>query len=411
MNAYAFSDFCDSYHTDIVIIGGGLAGLTLAHALKECDYQITILEAQPNIAQAQADSRALALSYGSRLLLERLGIWRAIEKEATSIETVHVTQSPQKETLLTHSELAIPALGYVTHFGVLHRILNEKLAQNPDSFEKISLIRGARVCAVKQTRGYAVVEYETDTGRIQVTTRLVIFADGGKSAEQNLGLSYQKYDYQQSAILTVLESEKPHLHHAFECFTPSGPLALLPFGGHAAAQKIHLVWTLPPEKAEEYRHLPSEKFLNLINENALCPPMLGRFTAMQPPRVYPLVLRYAEKITHQRSILISNSAQMLHPVAGQGFNLGLRDILCLAQIIQQTEKTNLGSASMMAQYEKLRRWDRLTLIKVTDGMVRIFSNDAPFLKFGRELGLQFLNLASPVRHAFMQKMLYGVRLL
>lgn len=401
--------FLDSQHTDIVIIGGGLAGLTLALALQECDYHVTILEAQTSTAQAQADSRALALSYGSRLLLERLDIWQALERETTAIETVHVAQSPEKETCLTHTELAIPALGYVTHFGVLHRVLNEKMTALLQTCPHFSCIRGAKVSAVKPTRGYAVIEYDTEKGKIQLTTRLVIFADGGKSAADYLQMPYQQYDYQQSAILTVLESEQAHLGHAFECFTPSGPLALLPFGASPQAHAVHLVWTLPPQEAETLATASPEAFLTRLNQHQLCPEQLGRLTAMHPPRVYPLGLRYAEKITAPRSILISNAAQMLHPVAGQGFNLGLRDIFCLAQVIQQVEKNQLGETEMLRQYEKTRYWDRTTLIKMTDGMVRLFSNDSPILTFGRDMGLTLLNLFPPARHTLMRKMIYGIR--
>lgn len=403
------TNFLDSHHTDIVIIGGGLAGLTLALALQDCDYRVTILEAQTSTAQAQADSRALALSYGSRLLLERLGIWQELERETTAIETVHVAQSPEKETCLTQAEMDVPALGYVTHFGVLHRVLNEKMTALLQADSHFTCVRGARVSAVKPTRGYAVIEYDTEKGKIQLTTRLVIFADGGKSAADYLHIPYQHYDYQQSAILTVLESEKAHFGHAFECFTPSGPLALLPFGGTPKAQAVHLVWTLPPNEAEALAAASSEAFLARLNQHALCPAQLGQFTAMHPARVYPLALRYAEKITAPRSVLISNAAQMLHPVAGQGFNLGLRDIFCLAQVIQQTDKQQLGETEMLRQYEKTRYWDRTALIKITDGMVRLFSNDSPFLTFGRDMGLTLFNLLPPARHAFMRKMVYGIR--
>ena len=377
---------------DIAIVGGGPVGAALALALADSDLKVALLEAKTHFAAR--DPRAIALAQGSRLVLERLGAWGGLADKATPIETIHVSQRGGfGRAELTAAECGVPALGYTAEYGDLYAALAEGLPACG-----AELVTGARVQGVHPAAGCGLIGYEQGGLERSLTARLIVLADGGKSLPGAVAMK----DYGQSAVICSVVTERPHAQRAYERFTPAGPIALLPLhDGYA------LVWTTANEEVEARLQLSDADFLARLQ--SAFGDRQGRFLAAGPRSVFPLRLVMADAAERPGLARIGNAAQTLHPVAGQGFNLGLRDAWKLAQAILDSTPDELGSPAFLAAYRAARRWDVTGSVAMTDVLVETFANDLPGLSQARGLALTALDLLPPLKQLFARKMMFGAR--
>ena len=377
---------------DIVIIGGGPVGLALALALRNSKLDVRILEAR-SPEGAASDPRALALSYGSRLLLERLGVWRNIE-QVSGIRTIHVSQKGALgRAVLRAPELDVSELGYVLPYPALHHALQQALQASD-----VTYLTGAAVSQLESAADGAYIYYRHDDKEHVLTARLAVVADGGKLLEQSH--PFEVTEYGQSAIITHVTCQHPKPDTAFERFTSQGPVALLPY-----MDGYELVWTADHEKAQQMLQWDDATFLMQLHEHF--GDRVGNFTGVGKRSCFPLRLRRAPDTTLLHTVLLGNAAQTLHPVAGQGFNMGVRDAWELAQVILDCTPEALGSDAMLADYKKSRRLDRNAGIRFTDSLVRLFSNDLPLLSGGRAASLSALDCLPFAKKFVAKRMMFG----
>lgn len=384
--------------TDVAIVGGGPVGATLALGLADSGHKIMVLEARED-AEQPGDPRAIALSDGSRLILQRLGVWADIERHATPIRTIHVSQKNRLgRTVLRAEDARRPVLGYVVGYTELAAAIDHGLAQCG-----IEVLRGARVTGLQPALEFCGVRFERNEAEHTLNTALAVVADGGRSLDKVAGMTRHIREYGQSAVVALVEAELAHGGVAYERFTPDGPVALLPWGESAYA----LVWTAAPQQAALLCTLDEADFLSGLH--AHFGDRVGRFTKVSKRGAFPLKLARMQPNAAEHLVVVGNAAQTLHPVAGQGFNLGLRDAWELAQLIRETPPTELGSAAMLARYRKTRRMDTGGGMLFTDLLVRSFSNDWPGLGLLRGAGLAALELCAPARDFVVRKMSLGAR--
>jgi len=378
---------------DIAIIGGGPVGAALALALRDSNLKVCVLEARP--AQTGSnDARALALSYGSRLLLARLGVWDALN-DVSAIRTIHISQKQSfGRTLLRAYELSVPELGYVLPYPALQGALDDALQHS-----EIETIHGAHVTGLQGDPNHATVTYQLAEATHTLQARLAVVADGGKLLAQQHPPEVR--DYGQSALITHITCSAPQTDTAFERFTSQGPLALLPF-----KDGYELVWTAPHQRAQEMLDWDDAKFLHELQQHF--GDRVGDFLTAGKRTTFPLGLKRAPQQTPMpHTVLLGNAAQTMHPVAGQGFNMGLRDAWELAQEILDAAPDALGSEAMLAAYRADRRTDREMGIRFTDGLVRLFSNDLPLLSAGRAAALTALDCLPFAKKFVAKRMMFG----
>lgn len=377
---------------DIVIVGGGPVGATLALALSSRGLTVALLEARAPQA-ARADPRPIALSHGSRLILERLGIGDEL-RPATPILRIHVSQRGGFGRVeLSADEAGLPALGYVVDYAALAVALAHRL----ETVGQCRLIRAA-VSALEGGVEAAAVHFDAGTGPGETSARLVAVADGGALPAAQV----RTRDYGQSVVTTRVTCALPHRNVAYERFTPDGPLALLPTG-----EGVAVVWTTTPDRARQLCELSEAAFLERLQ--AAFGSRLGVFHHAGACASYPLALRFVDRIAKSRVVALGNAAQTLHPVAGQGLNLGLRDAWELAGTIGELAPAEIGAAAHLRAYQARRRADRSGGIAFTDALVRLFSNDIAPLRLARGLGLAALGAAPPLKDFLVRRMTFGAR--
>ncbi|HZM48227.1 MAG TPA: FAD-dependent monooxygenase [Burkholderiales bacterium] len=379
---------------DVLIAGGGPGGGALALALRGSGLRIAVLETRPRETAAE-DPRPLALSHGSRLILERLELWRALDP-VTPIGRIHVSQRGGfGRVLLDAAAVGLPALGYVVDYAQLAARVTESLQGGWCDY-----LPGTAVNRVSLDGDAAVVELEPARGR--VITGLLVVADGGMHADGNEAHAVRTVDYRQTAVTARVTSTVAHAHVAYERFTPEGPLALLPAGGDLA-----LIWSTTPERAQRLCAAPDAEFLGELQQ--AFGNRLGRFTAVTRRGMFPLALRVARDTGEPRTVRIGNAAQTLHPVAGQGLNLGLRDAWELAAELRRSERERIGAPELLARYAARRRLDRGGGIWFTHGLARMFSSDLAPLRAARGLGLAALAALPPAQEFLVRRMSFGAR--
>jgi len=387
------SRFCD-----VAIVGGGMVGLSLAAALRELPLDVLVIEPVPPGSETQPsfDERTTALSNGSRRILEGVGAWSRVAAEATPIRRIHVSdRGAFAFTRLTAEEQGVPALGYT----LANRVLGDALAGTCRDAPRLGILCPARVTGLEpgdDRVGLTVEGAWTGT----VHARLVVAADGAKSAVRAAsGIDATVWDYQQHAVIANVVPEKFHDFVAYERFTPDGPIALLPL----ADGRCTIVWTLAPEEAARVLELEEHEFLRRLQDRFGY--RLGRFLRVGRPHAYPLSLTRSQRQVAPRAVIIGNAAQGLHPIAGQGFNLGLRDVATLAEVIADDvtargESADPGAASVLDRYADWRRADRRTVIAFTDGLVRLFGNPLGPVRAARGVSLLLFDLLPPAKQAF-----------
>jgi len=366
---------------DVAIAGGGQVGCALALALSGSALSVARIADEFEIAE-----RPIVLSHGTRLILERLGSWDSVRN--TPIETIHVSQQGFGRTVMRCADYGLPALGYVTSYSEL---VAQLAGRTPVSAESLRDWKSAGdEIALQLSRD------ENETG---MRARLLVLADGGHNR-----LVRHVRDYRQQAIVAEVTVERPRSGVAWERFTAEGPLALLPFGDRYA-----LVWSVRPASAADLLGLSDSDFLARLRE--IFGGRLGNFISVGGRSTFPLSLRHGTIAPAPRVLAIGNAAQTLHPVAGQGLNLGLRDAWELAQMLLDVSKEEIGAAHFLARYVRLRRFDRFAGIGFTDFLVRVFSNSLPPLALARGAGLAMLDSLPPARHFLARRMIFGARAL
>ncbi|RKG42183.1 MULTISPECIES: 2-octaprenyl-6-methoxyphenyl hydroxylase [Acinetobacter] len=377
---------------EVIIVGGGMVGLSLALMLAKANIGVKLLEAikYPNYDDANLapyhssfDARNSALSRRSVQIYQELGLWDALQEHAVPILEVNITEQGSfgKARLLADQE-KVESFGQVIENAWLGRVLLTEVKQEP----LIELIDGVQVTSLTQDADFAYIEAKRGDYTHKLQAKIVIAADGRDSfCRKALGVGASEHDYDQVAIVTTVQTSKPHGHVGFERFSPLGPLALLPLPGE---YRRSVVWPVP--KGTEHEWIGEDKdqhFLDALQETY--GDRAGKFQKTGKRFSFPLSQVLAEKQAVGRVVLMGNAAHTIHPVAGQGFNLCMRDAHVLVRYLtEQVEKNaDLGEANMLQDYEKSRLKDQQRVIKFCDSVVRGFSNQNPMLKLIRNTGL------------------------
>lgn len=365
---------------DVVIAGGAMAGATLALAIEHLSQgALRVAVVEPFKAQSDQhpgfDSRSIALSYGTVNLLRHLELWSAIEPFSTPIEHIHVSdRSHAGMTDITKHDVGVEALGYVVELADVGRVYQELLTHStaidlycPDSAKHI-------------TRTQENVTLELASGEL-LNAKLLVAADGAVSqCCQQIGLELSEHDFDQVAVIANIVTQEPHQGRAFERFTENGPVALLPMSDN----RMSLVWCLRPDDAQIVMELSESEFLERLQQD-----FGWRLGAMQKVGLrasYPLLLRHRKQNISHRFAIVGNAAQTLHPIAGQGFNLGIRDVVTLAEeLVKQGE--DVGSYQGLIRFSRRREADRNETIWLTSSLVHVFSNDLLAMRIGRNTAL------------------------
>ncbi|WP_180163545.1 MULTISPECIES: 2-octaprenyl-6-methoxyphenyl hydroxylase [unclassified Acinetobacter] len=377
---------------EVIIVGGGMVGLSLALMLAKAKIGVKLLEAikYPNYDDANLapyhssfDARNSALSRRTVQIYQELGLWSALQEHATPILEVNITeQGSFGKARLKAEQEKVESFGQVIENAWLGRVLLTEVKKEP----LIELIDGVQVTSLTQDADFAYIEAQRAEEQLKLQSKIVIAADGRDSfCRKALGIGASVHDYDQVAIVTTVQTSKPHGHVGFERFSPLGPLALLPLPGE---YRRSVVWPVPKGTEGEWMGDENDQhFLDALQETY--GDRAGKFQKTGKRFSFPLSQVLAEKQAVGRVVLMGNAAHTIHPVAGQGFNLCMRDAYVLRRYLtEQVEKNaDLGDAAMLLDYEKSRLTDQQRVIKFCDSVVRGFSNQNPILKLIRNTGL------------------------
>jgi 2-octaprenyl-6-methoxyphenol hydroxylase len=379
---------------NVVIVGGGPVGSVLALALQQQNVAFTMLEARSKGA-SHKDTRALALSYGSRLILEKLGVWQSVAAKATAINTIHISQrGGLGRTKLNAAEHNQEAMGYVLPYGALTKALDAAMDLRNIQYE-------ANATEIVPSQAATEVTFSQKNAAQTIVSPLVVVADGGRSLGEIDGITKETKEYGHDALVSKVTAELPHNNIAYERFTPSGPMALLPNGESG----FSLVWTGEKSSIDVLLALDDATFLNQLH--AAFGDRVGQFLSIEKRMSFPLKLSTLKPSTAPHLVVIGNAAQTMHPVAGQGFNVGMRDAWTLANLIVDSTENALGNAAMLTAYSKQRSRDTKGGILFTDLLVNVFGNDIVGLQAIRGAGLGALQLMSPIKNMLVSKMSFG----
>lgn len=376
----------------VAVIGAGLSGLSVALALRNQVEELTLFDSQieSTLSSIDSASRSISLSYGSKQFFSSQHIWDELASYATPIQAIHISDKGHfGQTQIEAEAIGVPALGFSIAIQALHAVLLEKLKAT----STIQWIRPAQITHIEPMAGR--VEYTLEEKPSKLEFDLILLADGGHSGlAQNLGLSYHQKDYHQTAIVTNMTVSKPHGYTAYERFTASGPIALLPL----QAQQMGLVWTVPSQEAEGLMQKTVEDFLASLQADFGW--QVGKFEAMTPRQLYPLKAHYYQPPGLGRLILIGNAAHTVHPVAAQGFNLTLKDIETLAWDLK-----NYPQAEAISRYNLVREKVQKRVFQFTDGLIRLFSHNQFPVTPLRGWGLSALNHLPFLKHALAKRVM------
>ena len=378
---------------DVVIVGGGMVGASLAAGLIGAGRQVMLVESVPfgTGRQPSFDERTTALGNASRRIFEGLGVWPAIAPEAAAIRGIHVSDAGRFGfARLTASEQQIEAFGYVVANRRIGAALWDRLSQAPGLQVRVP----ARVTSVQMSADAVRLEVaQAERAVERISARLVVAADGAHSQiRAAAGIEAAIEDYEQLAVVANVATDRAHEGWAFERFTPAGPLALLPLYDGTRA----VVWACRPPRAQELLALDEGAYLEQLQ--AQFGWRAGRFLRVARRGSYELKLTRACSTVGVRTALIGNAAQALHPVAGQGFNLGLRDAAMLAEVIANTPG-DAGAPQLLQRFAAWRERDRRGVVRFTDGLVKLFGDARPGIALLRNLGLLIFDLTPPAKSA------------
>jgi 2-octaprenyl-6-methoxyphenol hydroxylase len=378
---------------DILIVGGGLVGASLVRALQGRGLRIAVVEAVQFEIRTEAgyDDRAIALAHGTQRIFDSLDLWDDLEDDATPIHHIHVSDRGHCGfTRMDREEEGLPALGYV----VPARVLGQVLGDVARSAEGVDLYSPATLADLNLEAEFATATLVRDDETLMLTARLVVAADGaGSAVRARLGIAVTERDYGQTAVIANITPQLPHRHVAFERFTDTGPMALLPM----SAGRCAVVWTVDSRDTGEVMGLSDGIFLCRLQERFGY--RLGRLERVGRRQAYPLRLVKAKESVRHRLALVGNAAHTLHPIAGQGFNLGVRDIAVLAEVLvdAMSEGYDPGELAVLCRYDAWRRADHRQVTAFTDGMARLFTVSLPAMGMARAAGMLALDLLPPAK--------------
>jgi len=383
---------------EIAVIGGGLVGMTLAIALAQGGFStILIDEMAPEAATAPAfDGRVCAIAFASRRLLETLGIWDALSPDAQPIDDILVTDGRGGASSMflhfDHREIGEEPLGHIVENRHTRLALLAAARRTPN----LRVIAPARVATIARDAARATLTLQNGQ---RIESRLCIGAEGRHSPSRRAaGIKTLGWSYRQAGLVATVAHEKPHQAFAQEYFLPSGPFAILPMTGSRSS----LVWTERADSAAAFLALDEASFDAEVARRV--GPYLGRTHVVGPRFSYPLGLQLAERYVLPRFAIVGDAAHAIHPIAGQGLNLGLRDVAALAELIVDARRLGLdiGGGDLLARYERWRRFDNVALATVTDGLTRLFSNDIAPIAITRDVGLAIVDHLPPLKRLFMR---------
>lgn len=366
---------------DLIIIGGGPVGLALAASLVRfgAGFKIAICDRRP--FTVPDDGRASALAAGVIRVFDGLGLWDEMKPDASPIDRMEITDSGEgdlsRPLFLSFEGDVAPGLPYAfmvpnkTTIGALLDLVGDQA----------DLLTPVEVSDIRADKAYSTVTLADEQ---ELRAPLVVAADGARSASRGMmGIDVHRVDYKQTGVVATIGHELPHKNTAFEHFRPAGPFASLPLPGNRSS----LVWTETSQEAARLKTLPNEELAHLI-EGAMgsC---LGSVEVLTPVQAYPLQLQIAREFIGERFALIGDAAHVVHPIAGQGLNLGLKDVAALAEVLVEAQRLGLdfGSEDVLERYQQWRRFDTALMAVVTDGMNRLFSNDIAPVRALRDFGL------------------------
>jgi 2-octaprenyl-6-methoxyphenol hydroxylase len=378
---------------DVVIVGGGLVGGPLARALAGQGIAVAVVDAEPpdHARGRQYDGRVSAIALSSQSLLAGIGVWPALAPVATPIRHIRVAEAGTTDFLHYDArELGGEPFGFMVENRLLRATLGRALARA----KGIALFAPARVATLE--RGDFGVTARLEGGAV-IRAQLAVAADGAESrTRREAGIGVARAGYGQTAIVCTVRHQRPHGHIAHELFLPAGPFAILPTQGNRSA----IVWSERSEKAKLFAALEAGDFAHELTRRA--GDFLGRLRLDSPRWTYPLRIQFAHRMVADRLVLAGDAAHAMHPVAGQGLNMGLRDAAALADVLGEAKSLglDLGSAPVLERYGRWRRFDNGLMLAATDSIVRLFSNDLAPLAALRGFGLSTVNRIAPLRKFF-----------
>lgn len=387
---------------DLIIIGAGLIGTSLAVSMQNHGLKIKILEHNlPNInLPLQKDMRPITLSYASYQILRTLGVWESLAPEACPIFTVHVSDQGAFGTLcFRSSELGIPALGYVVPFYKLQKTLYQKaVSQN-----NVEIIPITKILAIHCNDDMSSVNYMTVEGEKDIQASLLVAADGTRStARKLLNIPIEEKNKNEVALVASMELTKPHNQAAYERFTPQGTLAILPL---FEQNQCRLVWSLSKQLADKVSQYSDEKFQDKVQK--IFKNRLGKIKFLKRSKQFPLQLLVAKEQIRPGFVLLGNAAHTLYPIAAQGFNLGLRDVAALSELMVSTYQQHdpLMEIGILQEYIKWRKEDQDRIIWVTQNISQWFGLRLPLVNRVRGLGLLITELLPPIKNQLAKRLL------
>lgn len=385
---------------DVLIVGGGMVGLTLAVALAGAGLRVAVVDRTDptTLIDAAHDGRTSAIAHGSRVMLQGLGVWSRMAAAACPIDDIRVSDGPSRLFLhYDHRDVGDDPLGYI----VENRDIRMALLAQLQSLASLDLHAPARVTSLSRDPDGVVAVLDDGTA---LAAALVIGADGRASPlRSEVGIVCAEWRYPQTSIVCTVGHARPHRNIAHERFLPAGPFAILPMTDDPAGRhRSSIVWTEAASLAPALLALPAADFT--VELARRFGDFLGALTVLGHRWSYPLSLLHAERYTDRRLALVGDAAHAIHPIAGQGLNMGLRDVAALAEILVDTRRLGLdiGAAPVLARYQRWRRFDNTVLMFATDGLNRLFSNDLAPLRLARDIGLAAVNATPPLKRLLMR---------
>ena len=385
----------ESIDADVLIVGGGLVGGTLGCLLAGQGISTVIVDrAKPSDQlDPEYDGRASAIALGTQRVLSGAGLWDDLQGGCSPIDDIRVSDGDSMMFLhYDHRDLDIRPFGYM----VENRHLRVALAKRFAALQDLTLMAPGQIESLERTANG--IEASLDSGQ-QVCARLVIGADGRASqTREDAGIDVTKWSYNQSGIVCTVHHERSHEHIAHERFLPAGPFAILPLKGHRSC----IVWTERKDLAPAMMDLNGEDFAAELTRRFGT--FLGDIEVTGPRWCYPLSLQFARKVVDDRLVLVGDAAHAMHPIAGQGLNMGLRDAAAMAEVLCDAHRLgrDLGSGAVLARYERWRRFDNTMMLAMTDLLNRLFSNDIAPVRTARDMGLAIVNRIPPLKRFFMR---------